>query len=107
MEDDSKWVLVSGPMPGPGEKKVARVAGHKILLANVEGEILAIDETCTHAGVSLEPGRILGHEIECPVHGARFDMRTGNVLCPPARRPLKRFPVRPAENGAVEVRVEL
>ncbi|GLW99887.1 bifunctional 3-phenylpropionate/cinnamic acid dioxygenase ferredoxin subunit [Microtetraspora sp. NBRC 16547] len=53
------------------------------------GEILAIDDTCTHQDASLADGWLEGCEVECPLHASRFDLRTGQVDAPPAKRPVR------------------
>ena len=54
-----------------------------------DGEILAIDDTCSHQDASLADGWLEGCEIECPLHSSRFDLRTGQVDAPPARLPVR------------------
>lgn len=54
-----------------------------------DGEIFAIDDTCTHQDASLADGWLEGCEIECPLHASRFDLRSGKVDAPPARRPVR------------------
>jgi 3-phenylpropionate/trans-cinnamate dioxygenase ferredoxin subunit len=53
------------------------------------GEVLAIDDTCTHQDASLADGWLEGCEIECPLHSSKFDLRTGQVDAPPAKRPVR------------------
>jgi 3-phenylpropionate/trans-cinnamate dioxygenase ferredoxin component len=66
--------------------KTVEVNGEKICLANVEGKYYAIGNVCTHLGGPLAEGKLEGHEIQCPWHGSRFDIRTGKVMRPPALR---------------------
>lgn len=54
-----------------------------------EGEVLAIDDTCTHQDASLSEGWLEGCEVECPLHASKFDLRTGAVDAPPARLPVR------------------
>jgi 3-phenylpropionate/trans-cinnamate dioxygenase ferredoxin component len=54
-----------------------------------EGEILAIDDTCTHQDASLADGWLEGWQVECPLHASKFDLRTGHVDAPPAKRPVR------------------
>jgi 3-phenylpropionate/trans-cinnamate dioxygenase ferredoxin subunit len=54
-----------------------------------EGELYAIDDTCTHQDASLADGWLEGCLIECPLHASRFDLRTGQVSGPPAKRPIR------------------
>lgn len=87
----------------PGTHKVADVDDVEIAVFNVDGEFYAIEDVCTHDGGVLTGGKVEGCEIECPRHGARFDIRTGAVLAPPAYEPVAVFPVR-IENGLVQVK---
>ena len=68
--------------------------GREIALFNVDGELHAVDENCSHEEGPLSQGYLEGHEIECPVHGSRFDVRTGAVTGEPAVLPVEAFPVR-------------
>ncbi len=80
------------------------VHDHHLLLCNVGGELYAIDDVCTHDRGPLGEGRLRGPTIESPRHGARFDVRDGSVVTPPAVRPLATYPVR-VVNGRVELTV--
>ena len=77
-----------------GKMKCVKLGGRKILLANVDGEIHAADETCTHEDASLCLGSLKGPLVRCPLHGSRFDLRTGAALEDPAEQPLAIYPVR-------------
>ncbi|MGC8642433.1 MAG: non-heme iron oxygenase ferredoxin subunit [Isosphaeraceae bacterium] len=72
----------------PGGKKLLDVDGRAIALFNVDGMFYAIDDVCTHDGGPLAEGALKGCEIQCPRHGARFDVRTGKPLCMPAIEPV-------------------
>jgi 3-phenylpropionate/trans-cinnamate dioxygenase ferredoxin component len=72
----------------PGGKKLVEIDGRAIALFNVEGVFYAIDDVCTHDGGPLAEGKLAGYQIECPRHGARFDVRTGKPLCMPAIEPV-------------------
>jgi nitrite reductase/ring-hydroxylating ferredoxin subunit len=65
-----------------------------IALFNLGGTFYATDESCTHAFASLVDGYIDGDEVECPLHGARFSIPTGEVLAEPATENLATYPVR-------------
>jgi len=78
----------------PGEIKVVEVEGKQVLLLNVNGEFYAVSNVCPHAEAYLSEGWIDGPITECPLHGSRFDVRTGEVLSPPAEDPLPRYPLR-------------
>ncbi len=87
----------------PGSYKVVDLDDVEIAVFNVDGAFYALEDVCTHDGAQLTGGPIAGAEITCPRHGARFDIRTGAVLSPPAYGPVTTFPVRVAE-GMVQVR---
>jgi 3-phenylpropionate/trans-cinnamate dioxygenase ferredoxin component len=72
----------------PGGKLLAEVDGRAIALFNVDGTVYAIDDVCTHDGGPLAEGEFRDHEVQCPRHGARFDVRTGKALCFPASEPV-------------------
>jgi len=72
----------------PGGKKLVDLDGRAIALFNVGGTFYAIDDVCTHDGGPLAEGDLAGSEIQCPRHGARFDVRTGKPLCMPAIEPV-------------------
>ena len=73
-----------------------------LAIFNVDGEFLCTSDTCTHEASSLSDGYIEGDTVECAFHFARFSLRTGAVLCPPALMPLKTFPVK-VEDGKIYV----
>ena len=66
----------------------------RIALCNVDGDYFAIEDVCTHDGGPLDQGELEGDEIECPRHGARFNVRTGEATLMPAVMPVLTFPVR-------------
>jgi 3-phenylpropionate/trans-cinnamate dioxygenase ferredoxin subunit len=71
------------------------VGGTRIAIANVDGTYYAFDEACTHERCSLvEEGELAGATVTCVCHGSQFDVRTGRVLAPPARLPVKVYPIR-------------
>ena len=67
-----------------GEKKLIEVDEQLVILFRVKGQFYCLDDVCTHDGGTLSDGELAGCEIECPRHGARFDVRTGEVVCMPA-----------------------
>ncbi|MDX1334363.1 MAG: non-heme iron oxygenase ferredoxin subunit [Gammaproteobacteria bacterium] len=83
---------------GPGKTKRVHVDGHPILLANVEDQIYACDDLCTHEDSSLYLGCLKGELISCTLHGSRFNVRTGEPQDPPATIPLKTYDVRVEED---------
>jgi len=88
----------------PGRVKVVVVSDRRIALCNVDGQFFAIDDLCTHDGGPLGQGELQGDVIECPRHGARFNVRTGKVLALPAVKALNTYPV---EVEGSEIRVAL
>lgn len=88
----------------PGSMRCVTVCGHDVLIANVDGEVLATDDTCTHEDASLSYGVLDGAIVRCPLHGATFDLRDGAPLDEPAEEPLRSHEVR-VEDGAVFVRL--
>ena len=92
-------VRVEDPGLAPGETRALEIGGRRLLLCNALGSLYAVEERCSHAAVSLADGRLEGTVLECPLHGARFDVRDGRVVSPPARRALRAFPVRTTESG--------
>ena len=78
----------------PGGKKLVEVDDIPVALFNVNGEFYAIEDVCTHDGGPLAEGELEGDQIECPRHGARFDVRTGRALCMPAVEPVECYEVK-------------
>jgi nitrite reductase/ring-hydroxylating ferredoxin subunit len=78
----------------PGQARMVDVEGKRIALFNVDGEFFALDNTCTHRGGPLAEGKVSGHEVTCPWHGSTFDIRTGEVVRPPAQRAVARYGIR-------------
>ena len=67
--------------------------GQTICVTRIGDEVFAVDDTCSHADASLSEGDVSDHKIECWLHGAEFDLRTGEALTPPAVAPLKKYSV--------------
>ena len=78
----------------PGATRIVEALGHTIALCNVDGQFYAIDDRCSHEDASLGEGTLLGHLLECPRHGARFDVRTGQPVTLPAVIPVARYLVK-------------
>ena len=77
-----------------GQFKPVVVHGKPLLVCHTETGFYAIDDTCTHDDGPLGDGWLEGNAIECPRHGARFDVATGTVLCLPAAVPIRSYPVQ-------------
>ena len=88
----------------PGQMKRVLVDGIDVALCNLGGEWYALDNTCTHAYACLTDGYFEGDVLECPLHGGRFEVRTGRALGGIVTEDLRRFAVR-VEGGAVWVSV--
>ncbi len=100
----SDWVnVVAVADLNPGEHMLVEVEDADIVLINLDGEFYAIEDVCTHDGSEISSGCLVDGSIECPRHGARFDIRTGEVTAPPAYEPVDTFPVQVTE-GVVQVR---
>ena len=100
------WVkAVSVDELPPGERIVIDIDGLFIAVFNVGGRFYAIEDVCTHDNGPLAEGELDGYEIECPRHGARFDIRSGKVLSFPAVQDVPWFPTK-VEDGDVMVDVE-
>jgi 3-phenylpropionate/trans-cinnamate dioxygenase ferredoxin subunit len=78
--------------------------GNLVVIARVADTFYAVDGVCSHALGYLDQGELDGCEIICPLHGARFDLRTGAALSPPATDSIRCFPVK-VENDRVCVNV--
>ena len=89
---------------GEGEMAACDVDGVKVLVCQVEGRFYALHNQCSHARQALHTGALVRHQIRCPLHGGRFDARTGACAGPPATLPIKTFPLM-LENGKVHVDV--
>ena len=86
----------------PGEVTTVEASGKAIALANVDGAFCAIQDECPHAGASLGEGKLDGWSLECPLHGATFDVRSGEVLSGPTTTDATAHAVK-VENGVVMV----
>ncbi len=90
----------------PEERGICvEIRGRRIALFNLGGEIYAIDDACSHAGGALSEGMVDGEEVECPLHSARFNLKTGEVLSPPAFQGVTPYRVR-VRGDDVEVEIE-
>ncbi len=78
----------------PGGSMCVEFGGEQVALFNVSGEVYAIADSCTHVGGPLSEGSVEGSVVTCPLHGATFDLTTGNVTGPPAGSPVKCYQVR-------------
>ena len=82
----------------PGKMKRVDIDGQRLLLVNVDGRFYAADDACTHEEASLSAGSLKGELVKCPLHGSRFNVRTGEALEDPAEENLRTYPVRIEDN---------
>ena len=94
-------VLALESMP-EGDVTSVNVGGQEIALYEVEGEVCATDNFCTHGAARMSDGFLEGREIECPLHQGRFDVCTGKAMCAPLSQDIRVYPVR-IENKRVLV----
>lgn len=85
--------------------KCVEVQGKRIALFNLGGEFYAIDDKCTHRGGPLSQGTLEGEEVECPLHGAHFNIKSGEVTAPPAPKAVNKYTVR-VTGDVIEIEVE-
>lgn len=78
----------------PGQARLVCLKSREIALFNIDGQLFALDNACTHENGPLAEGEIWGHQVTCPLHGATFDIRTGEVLTPPAYEAVATYRVR-------------
>ncbi len=101
------WVkVIDAAELAEGEMMAVQIGDRSLALYHLEnGEFRATDNICTHEYAELCDGWLEGHEVECPLHGGRFDVRTGKGLCAPIEKDLKTFELR-IEAGAVLVKIK-
>jgi nitrite reductase/ring-hydroxylating ferredoxin subunit len=87
---------------GPGEIKQYIVDDRFVALCNVDGELHAFEDVCTHQFAHLSEGEFTDSEVKCPLHGAKFDVGTGAAKSLPAIKPVPKHEVK-VENGNVYV----
>ncbi len=89
------WIDVTATDAVPGEDVIGiDIAGKSLALYQVEGEIYATDNICTHGNARLCDGFLEGHEIECPLHQGKFDIRNGKAMCAPLTEDVRTYPVK-------------
>lgn len=84
-----------------GKPVAVDVNGTSVCVARVGDEVFAVADTCTHSDASLSEGEVSGFKIECWLHGAEFDLRSGAALTPPATQSLQSFKVQRNGNQLV------
>jgi naphthalene 1,2-dioxygenase system ferredoxin subunit len=104
--DNLQWIDATAVDDVPDDDVIGVVIGDRdIALYNAGGEIYATDNICTHGHARLCEGFLEGHEIECPLHQGRFDIRTGAPMCAPVTEAIRSYPIR-IESGRVFVALD-
>lgn len=88
----------------PGEGKLVEIDEKEIALFNCDGTYYAIDNECTHVGGPLCEGELEGDKVICPWHGAEYDLKTGEVLGPPAQESVRSYKVV-VEGDSIKIEV--
>lgn len=99
MADDFVKVAQIEDLP-PGATKSVEIGGELVALINADGDICAIGGECTHAAAYLADGYLDGDMLECPLHGACFDIKTGRAMTPPAFEDVPTYEVK-VEGGDI------
>lgn len=99
----SNWIDTAAHSDVPDDDVIAADAGGvELALYGVDGTVYATANLCTHGHARLCDGFLDGHEIECPLHQGKFDIRNGHATCAPATDAVRVYPVK-IENGRVFV----
>jgi len=102
----AEWVDVAPVNElAPGSRKVISTEIGPVAVFNLDGDFFAIADICTHDGGELASGICEGSQIICPRHGARFCIKTGKVLTPPAYEDVETFSVR-IENSIIQLDID-
>ena len=92
---NSHWVDAAAIDALPDDEVIGvDLDGKSLALYKVEGAVFATDNICTHGHARLCDGFLEGHEIECPLHQGKFDIRDGRALCAPLSEDIKTYPVK-------------
>ena len=103
---EENWVTVAQRSAiNPGDVLGVTLGERELALYDLDGEIYATDNLCTHAFALLSQGWLDGDVIECPLHGGRFDVKTGKALCLPVTEDIKTYKVRVVGDD-IQVRLE-
>ena len=93
VEQGFEQVAKTSELP-PGEMRLVNFGGEEVLLVNAAGNLYAVSDSCTHRGGSLSDGEFDGEQVQCHLHGAKFNVVTGEVIEPPARESVQVYQVR-------------
>ncbi len=97
-----RWLQIPIALPPEGEIRAFELGGEPLLLCRVEGRPHVLRDACSHGRTPLSGGRLHGHQLECPLHGGRIDVRDGSPARPPIRRPVRVYATRQV-GAAIEV----
>ncbi len=99
------WIYIASKVDVPEDDVMGiDINAKSIALYQVDGEIFATDNICTHGNARLCDGFLEGHEIECPLHQGKFDIRNGKAMCAPLTEDIRTYPVK-IEGGRVFVEI--
>ena len=91
---DAGWILACAvDQVPPGSLRAVETGGERVVLANVDGDLYALEDQCSHQDFPLSAGELEGTQLECIFHGAKFDVCTGRATQLPAVRPVKSYDV--------------
>jgi naphthalene 1,2-dioxygenase ferredoxin component len=95
MSEDQGWVTAARRADlAAGDVLGVVLSGREIALYDLDGDVYATDDVCTHAYAKLSDGFLDRDEIECPLHAGRFTVKTGKATAPPCTDDLQTYPVR-------------
>ncbi len=104
MEDKLVEIGNASDIPS-GTTRIFEYEDISIAICNVSGNFYAVENVCSHDDGPLGEGRLIGKNIECPRHGAQFDVTTGEITRMPAYGPIQTFPVR-VKNNKIYVEID-
>ena len=106
MSDDQGWARAANRKDlADGEVLGVVIGGREIALYDLDGELHATDDICTHAYARLSDGWLDRGEIECPLHAGRFDVKTGKATAPPCTDDIRTYPVR-VQGEEIQIKLE-
>ena len=100
-----RFAIGSSPQFEEGAGSAIEVAGHRVAVFRIDGQLYAIGDRCSHAEASLAAGEIFDHGVECPRHGSEFDVRTGEPHSLPATAPVATYSIS-EENDEVVLEID-
>lgn len=102
-EEGDGWVELTAAVGlTPGEMRAVEIGDRRLAVYNVDGTLCVTDNVCTHAFALLTDGWLEDGVIECPLHGGRFKVATGEAITEPAEKALRTYPTR-VRDGVIEV----